>query len=154
MNTTPPTVAPLWRRFAAMGYDALLLLALSFGYGALMTFIAAKTGEKHEAWQPMFNGPLFFLSWLLLLIFFYVWFWRKSGQTLGMRTWRIQVVTRGQHTPPGWKQSLYRAITGAFSFCCLGVGYWFALFHPRRACLHDLISGTQVIVLPRPAKAK
>lgn len=133
-----------------MGYDALLLLALSFGYGALMTMIVAKTDDGHDAWQPMLNGPLFFLGWLLLLMLFYVWFWHKSGQTLGMRTWRIQVVNPQQHSPPGWRQSIYRSIAGIFSFFCFGAGYWFALFHPRRACLHDLLSGTQVVVLPKP----
>ncbi len=133
-----------------MGYDALLLLALSFGYGAVMTLIVARTGGDHDAWQPMFNGPLFFLSWLLLLMLFYVWFWHKSGQTLGMRTWRIQVVDNQQQTPPNWRQSIYRSLAGSVSFICLGAGYWFALFHPRRACLHDLLSDTRVVVVPKP----
>lgn len=135
-----------------MGYDALLLLALSFGYGAIMTLVVARTGADHDAWQPMFNGPLFFLSWILLLMLFYMWFWHKSGQTLGMRTWRIKLVSGQLQTPPGWRQCLYRSITGIFSFSCLGAGYWIALIHPQRACLHDLLSRTQVVVLPKPTK--
>lgn len=137
-----------------MGYDGLLLLALSFGYGAVMTFVVAKTSDQYKRWQPMFDGPLFFLSWLLLLMFFYVWFWHKSGQTLGMRTWRIQVVNRQQRTPPGWVQSVFRSIAGVCGFFCLGAGYWFALFHPQRACLHDLLSDTQVIVLPPKSSSR
>lgn len=154
MSTNTCPAAPLWRRFAALVYDSLLLLALTFAYAALATFIDVQVdGPVVHEYQPMFEGPWLLLGWILLIMFFYSWFWHKSGQTLGMRTWRIQLVSAAEGRPlPGWKQCIIRSLGGAASLSLLGLGYWYALFDPQRRCWHDRLSGTEVIVLPKPGK--
>ncbi len=156
MSTPGYPIAPLWRRFAALAYDCLLLLALTFAYAALATLVGVQLGESvtHD-YQPMFEGPWLLLGWVVLMVFFYSWFWHKSGQTLGMRTWRIQVVAVADGTsPPGWGQCMIRAAAGALSFGALGIGYWYAWLHPHRHCWHDQVSKTRVIVLPKPKTGK
>ncbi len=156
MSTLNYPIAPLWRRFAALAYDSLLLLALTFAYVALATFISVQLGEAvaHD-YQPMFDGPWLLLGWVALMLFFYIWFWHKSGQTLGMRTWQIQVVADTDSIRlAGWSQCIIRALTGVLSFAFVGAGYWYAWMNPRRHCWHDQISRTQVIVLPKPQKNK
>ena len=146
--------APLWRRFAAMGYDSLILLAISMAYGALVTAIGAQLSETSEDFQPMFatggSGELVTLGWLLTLAGFYIVFWRRSGQTVGMKAWRLQLV---QADNPSCQPSLLRcsqrAAWGLLSLVMLGAGYWYRWFNASGQCLHDKLTHTQVIVLPK-----
>ena len=73
----PP--ARLWRQFAAMVYDSLLIIALLFFSVGIL--VAINGGEAVEP-------NIAFKIYLVFVVFtFYAWFWRKSGQTLGMRVW-------------------------------------------------------------------
>ena len=38
---------------------------------------------------------------MFVLFTYYAWFWQKSGQTLGMRVWKIRIVTESGANP-GW----------------------------------------------------
>lgn len=142
--------APLWRRFAALTYDSLLLLALSLGYGGLITLLGALVAEQiADDYQPMFTGFWFPAGWVMTLVMFYCWFWRRSGQTLGMRTWRLQLVTLA--TPngsPRWSQCFQRAFWGFLALILGGAGYWYRFLDKKGDCLHDRLSRTRVIVLP------
>ena len=91
------TIAPLWRRFAAMFYDSLILLAISMAYGAVVTALGAiLLPPAEQDYQPMFEAgtlkELVTLGWLCTLVLFFSFFWHKSGQTVGMKAWRIQIV--------------------------------------------------------------
>ncbi|HMU67228.1 MAG TPA: RDD family protein, partial [Cellvibrionaceae bacterium] len=66
-QSSPPRSAPLWRRFAALGYDSLILMALSMGYGALITSVKVALGTPGHDYQPMLKSPLYFLGWLSVL---------------------------------------------------------------------------------------
>jgi len=83
--------ANLWRRLAAMGYDIFLLTGLSFAFGicALMLRSAVFSSPQSELEQP---GIIFQVSWLILLVGFYLYFWLKGGQTLGMRAWQLKLI--------------------------------------------------------------
>jgi len=70
----------LLRRFAAMIYDALLLLALWFM--ATLPYIAIRGGESVEVSGPLHAAYQFTL--LLVAYAFFVGFWRYRGRTLGM----------------------------------------------------------------------
>lgn len=139
--------APLWRRFAALFYDLLVLAALSMVYAALTIVIYVNiTGERGEAYTPMFEGSLFQLGWLALIIGFYVFFWHRGGQTLGMRAWRLHLESdHGQS--PNFKQCVLRCLTGPLAFGLAGFGYWWAWFDQDGLCWHDRMSRTRVVVL-------
>jgi uncharacterized RDD family membrane protein YckC len=143
----------LLRIFASMVYDSLLVAAISIAYGALMVGVRVAIFGQPEAghriqWS-LFAEIIITLGWLLTLMFFYVYFWQKFGQTLGMKTWRIQVVNTQTNQvisyPQAWKRSLAAVVSLAF----LGAGYWFSLIHPQHRLLHDLFSGTRLILLKK-----
>lgn len=142
--------APLWRRLAALLYDSFILLALSFFYGAVVTLFATLAGSHHDTYQPMFRHWSFTLGWALTLVAFYCWFWRKSGQTVGMRAWRLKVVDAHiPDTTPAWPKCLRRALLAAPLVLLGGIGYWFSFFDPQKRSLHDRMSQTRVILIPK-----
>lgn len=143
--------APLWRRFAALVYDGFILLAISLAYGAAVTAIAAATmGVRSDNYQPMFNHWLFTLGWVICLQGFYYVFWRKSGQTIGMRTWRIRLSdANNPNLLAGRTQCLLRLFLTPLLVLSGGAGYWYHFFDPRGDCLQDKLSRTQVLVVPK-----
>lgn len=145
--------AGLFRRLAAMVYDSLLLLGLSFVYGGLFAvsipnWLADEPVPLGElAYGPL--GRLFFqLGWLALIVGFFTYFWRHGGQTLGMRAWRLKVQTPDGQTI-SYQQCLLRCLLAALSMALAGLGYVWCLFDPQRQTLHDRLTHTQVIVLPK-----
>lgn len=137
----PP--ASLIKQLAAMIYDSLLLFALLFFATAI-----ALVFNHGEAIAP---NPWFSIYLLLTVFTFYAWFWHKSGQTLGMRAWKIRIVeeTGGN---PGWGRSYLRLCCALLSIACLGLGYWWRLFKPWT--WHDRLSGTQILDVSARAKAR
>lgn len=153
---TLPIGAPLWRRFAALIYDSLILLAISMAYGALATIIGATLGlgsPNAEQYQPMFStggiGELVLLGWILTLASFYIGFWQRSGQTVGMRAWRLCLIDLDTNKPPSLIRCSQRAAWGMLSLLLAGIGYWYQFFSPKGQCLHDKLTSTTVIVLPK-----
>lgn len=148
---THPSLA---RRFAAIGYDALILMAISMLYGFIVVGInLAVNGSPPMGERVSWGGlePLVFLGWLSTQIGFYCYFWRRTGQTVGMKTWRLQVITMDAHHPT-YKQCLTRSVLALISFSALGLGYWYALFDKNKQTLHDRLSKTQTILLPKKKK--
>ncbi|HRH78562.1 MAG TPA: RDD family protein [Cellvibrionaceae bacterium] len=150
-NQSPPTrSAPLWRRFAALGYDSLILMALSMGYGALITSVKVALGTPGQDYQPMLHSPLYFLGWLLVLVSFFLYSWCRSGQTIGMRAWRIQLIPQDSaQRALSIKQALARCLFGSLSMLALGAGYWYGWFNPEGNTWHDAMTQSRVIVIPK-----
>lgn len=142
--------APIWRRLAALVYDAFILLALSFLYGALLTAIATAAGSEARDYQPMFSGVLFPLGWVLTLAGFYCYFWHRSGQTVGMRTWHLKVVQEDGGRLPTFGQCVLRAAVAAPAVLLFGIGYLYGLRNSDRQTLQDRLSGTRVVLTPKP----
>lgn len=138
-NGNPP--AGLLKRFAAMGYDALLLVALGFlATAVLLPF----TGG--EAIPP---GSVFYPAWLALWAFLWLgWSWTHGGQTLGMRAWHLRLVTL-ESGPVSWRRALLRFVVAVPSLLLFGAGLWWALWEPRRRTWYDLAAGTLVVREPR-----
>jgi len=133
----PP--ASLMKQFAAMLYDSLLILAVLFLAAAIALLF--NRGEAIES-------SLLFNFYLLFTVFsFYAWFWHKSGQTLGMRAWKIRIVSEFGGNP-SWGISYLRLIFALLSLLCLGLGYLWRLFRPYT--WHDKLSQTRIIDLSSP----
>ncbi|MCR6651741.1 MAG: RDD family protein [Cellvibrionaceae bacterium] len=142
--------APIWRRLAALLYDSFILLALSFFYGALITLLATLAGEQPAEYQPMFKHWSFTLGWLLTLALFYIWFWQKSGQTVGMRAWRLKLVDHLDHErTPSWRLCALRALVAPLVILPAGIGYWYGFLNREKRCLHDRLSRTDVIQIAK-----
>ncbi len=153
-SPTPEFAAPgLPRIIAAMGYDCLLLAAISITYGALVVGVRVAIFGQPEAghrihWD-LLSGTFVTFGWFAVLMGFYMYFWHKFGQTLGMKTWRIQVVDSQTYQLPTYSQCGKRALGALLSLALLGFGYWSQLIHPKGRLLHDLLSGTQLILLKK-----
>jgi len=151
-----PSSAPVWRRLAALVYDVFILLAVSFLYGASATLVGTLLGWHQADYQPMFHHWSFSLGWVAILVAFYVWFWHKSGQTIGMRTWRLKLVEgreladgRGSQSTASWHTCLLRALVTPPLVLLGGVGYWYGLIDRQGLCLQDKLSRTSVILVAK-----
>ena len=94
------------------------------------------------------SGPLLQIPLALALAGFLVGFWTRSGQTLGMQSWRLRV-EREDGGLLHAKQALARLALAVLSFVCLGLGYWWILVDPQRRAWHDRLTGTRVVVVPK-----
>lgn len=146
--------AGLWRRLAAAVYDGLLLLAIWFvtGFAIAIAESAARPPNATGPIEPLLPpelGPYVTLPLLWVsAALFYGWFWRHGGQTLGMKTWRLRLVTADDR-PLGWSDCFARCAAGTFSWLLFGAGYLWVLLHGRS--WHDLATRTRVVVLPKDA---
>ena len=133
---------PLWRRFGAIIYDTLLLICIVF-----------------IAWQPVpllpdnlpdVLGRAIRLGYLISICFIFLgWFWCHGGQTLGMKAWKIKLINNNQleNHPVRWKSAWMRFIVATFSWLCLGIGFWWALFNSEKLTWHDQFSHTKLILV-------
>ncbi len=141
--------ALLLKRLAAMAYDGLILMAISLGYTAAVLFMKVQflgltlaTGEKAQM------GSIGFVGLVTLLLMFYCFFWRRFGQTIGMKAWRLKLINNNGD-PASLRQCLLRCIYAIISFLLFGIGYWWMLFGTESVTLHDKFSKTQVKQLPK-----
>jgi uncharacterized RDD family membrane protein YckC len=124
------------RRLAAIIYDLLLLCAILFVATALL--LPLNAGEAFTRQQ------FFYPIYLLIISFiFYGWFWTHGGQTLGLRAWRIKVLTLDQQ-PISWRQALLRFTTAIVSSLFFGLGFLWILFDKKQRSWHDYLSHTAV----------
>ncbi|SFN17445.1 Uncharacterized membrane protein YckC, RDD family [Dokdonella immobilis] len=139
--------APLWRRLAALLYDALVLVAIWMGAAALV--LLAFRGEVDVAHQP----PLyhFVLQGVLLVLtaLYFIVSWTRGGQTIGMRAWRVSILDAKGHFPDT-RRSLARFLLATGSALLLGVGFVWCLFDPDRRALHDILARTRMVHLHKP----
>jgi uncharacterized RDD family membrane protein YckC len=102
--------ASIWRRFAALVYDSLLLLAVLFlGTLALLPLTGGEsiTPQDSGAWE------LAYRAWVMLLTAgFFGISWTRRGQTLGMMSWKIRLL-RDDGTLLRWPRALLRLLLGA-----------------------------------------
>lgn len=141
--------APLLRRFAAMFYDFLLCLALALGTTALYVaikgwWIGSQALEAQVAAGTISQGSVLTILLLLVITFFFCYFWTRTGQTLGMQAWKVQILTREDKLPT-LGQSLIRLAGAAISFAAFGLGYFWMLFDREQLTWHERISGTRTI---------
>jgi len=124
-------------RLAALLYDLLLLIAvLFFSTAILLPF------NSGEATTP--SQLIYYRAYLIAVSFlYYGWFWTHGGQTLGLKAWKIKVLTANQY-PISWKQALLRFLAAAFSWSILGFGFLWILFDPNKRSWYDRLSQTAV----------
>lgn len=146
-------IAGVIRRIAALVYDAFLLFGLLVAPLFIATAIRSPRqnlpqGTVTHDLPPIAPKPVLLVYMIAVVVGFYVYFWRKSGQTLAMQAWRIRVDSNTGGRPT-WKQCFIRAAVGLISLLCGGMGYWWIWFDKQGASWHDRASNTRVVVLPK-----
>lgn len=145
-ETTPPVPSPgLARRLAALLYDSLLLVALWLATGAL--FLAISGGQLTAPDRPLWLLYGYRLALLGVTFGFYGWFWTHGGQTLGMRAWRLKLVST-DGGPVGWPAALRRFLAACVSLAALGLGFLWVVLDREHCAWHDRLSGTRMLLLP------
>lgn len=146
-----------------MLYEAFLLFSVVFVCALLFDLV---TQSRHA--MTLRHVRQF---WLFLVIgAYFVYFWTCSGQTLAMKTWRIQVRS-SQKNGLSVKQALVRyllawmlflpgmaighllQLTGWQSLGLIGLGMvaWLSptLLHGDAQFLHDRLARTQLVHVPK-----
>lgn len=132
----------LLRRLAAILYDSLLVGALFFM--ATVPFIAVRGGEPVETSENL----LYRVVLLVVLYVFFVGFWSRSGRTLGMQSWGLQLETVDGRIPSVAAASL-RFFAALVSLLPLGLGFLWQLWDPEKLTWHDRVSKTRLVYYPR-----
>jgi len=119
----------LARRTLVMLYDALVILALMMlATGPVLWIHPATLTAGKDFWYTLYLLAVWFL--------YLAWCWQHGGMTLGMRAWRVRLVTDNLQ-PMGWAQSGLRFVTSIVSGLPLGAGYFWSLFDRDNRAWHD-----------------
>ncbi len=92
------------RRIAAMFYDSILLFAILMACAVPFVILLDNTLISNTFYLFLFQA-----SMMLVWESYFVYCWRRGGQTLGMKAWKIKLVD-GDNRPLGFLQCLKRWI--------------------------------------------
>ncbi|MEZ5537459.1 MAG: RDD family protein [Thiolinea sp.] len=144
MSTGSAEPASFLRRLGAIFYDSMLFgVTVLFIGGIIATIVSRLLGMESIPPGSMLANLLFVINILLFFLLF-GWFWTHGGQTLGMRAWKIRVVT-ADNRPLDWQQAFFRFSAALFSWAVFGVGFLIAIFDPEKLGWHDRFSKTRLI---------
>jgi uncharacterized RDD family membrane protein YckC len=87
-QSTQPQPAGVLRRLGAMVYDALICVAVLFVPTFVLTAITSKVFDPSEVGLFAY---VYRAGELALLAAFFVFFWTRRGQTVGMQAWRLRI---------------------------------------------------------------
>lgn len=126
-----------------MLYESLLLV----GVWAALFFVPHLVVSM--VWQRV--APPWVLAAHLILAFgvYFVWCWRRAGQTLAMQTWRLQVIDASTGATLTLPRAVARYALCWPSLMFFGAGLLWSLFDRERQFLHDRLAGTRIVQLPR-----
>ena len=110
-------------------YDLLLLFSTLFFFTLpLMIF---SNGEG-------IGANIFYQLYLLVIIItYYLWFWIKHNQTLGMKSWKTYIISKDNKKGLSIKQCLLRILISLIG------GHLLLIFH--KESLQDIISKTKLV---------
>lgn len=146
----PP--ASFLRRFASWVYDlltgiAIAMLCVVFGYmitGLLLYFDWISIDGYQDMADYLADGYVFQIYLLLCLTGFFCYFWVNGGQTIGMRAWRLQLLTHDNQTV-----SLTQAVI-RFYASLAGLGnLWVLVDYKHRQSMQDHLAKTRTVVLTK-----
>ena len=155
------------RRLASMVYEALLLFGVVFIAGWLFDTLSQ---SRHAlTLRHARQGWLF-----VVLGAYFIFFWRRSGQTLAMKTWRVKLIAPGLPRIPLSKAVMRYLLAWMWFLPAMGLDYALGLkgwgsigvivvgmvlwgmtifINKDRQLLHDQLLGTRLISTTIPSIA-
>ena len=115
-----------------MLYDALVLLGI--WVLTIVLLVGTTGGAVAGLWVQ--------LLLLMEAYAFFLFFWTRRGQTLGMLAWRLRVIDGD--VPIGVRQAHLRMAGGILSLACLGLGHIWMLFDRRGRTWPDILSASSI----------
>ncbi len=136
--------ATLLRRLGACFYDAFLAFSLVFFMGLIYSAIFGveniQVNNKHLIFYQLYQ--------LTFLLFYFIFPWFKSGQTLGMKVWHIRLISNNNKEIT-LSQCFIRFFTSLISWGLLGLGFLVALMNSKHLTLHDKLSNSFLLYSPK-----
>lgn len=136
-----PEPASLLLRLLAMLYDLMVLIALWMVTAAIA--LAVTRGALDAA------HPVYRLVLLAVAAGYLVISWRYSGQTIGMRAWRLRLTGRDGGLPT-WSSASLRFAVSIVSLLAGGLGFVWCLIDARKRAWHDIAAGTELVRIAKP----
>lgn len=99
--------ANLWRRLMSLAYESLLLFGVTFAGMFCYMLVVRPANQAH------FQGlTLVYFQLYMAIVYgaYFVYCWRKSGQTLAMKTWGLKLVDASTGKKISWMQGVVRTI--------------------------------------------
>ena len=128
----------IWRRTASILYDTLLVLAI-----LIIMSIPFFSFNLEENFSLKIIVQIYYY---LITQYFFVWFWVNNEGTLGMKTWKIKIVSEDGNKIT-YKEAIIRFNTAILSFIFFGLGFLISFLRKDKKCLHDFISKTVLVKL-------
>ena len=128
----------IWRRSASILYDSLLVLAVLIVMS--LPFFSFNLEENLSL------KIIVQIYYYLITQYFFVWFWVNNEGTLGMKTWKIKIVSEDGNKI-SYIEAIIRFNAAIFSFIFFGLGFLMCFLRKDKKCLHDFISKTVLIKL-------
>lgn len=143
--------AGLMRRLAALLYDGFLVAAIWMLIGFVLQLVVGPGTNELVDGVVKTDPVLNIITFTLMVVSasgFYLWFWRRSGQTLGMMSWRLKLVS-SQNQPIHFQQGLLRYVLAWPAFFIAGLGYLWLYIDENGDAIHDKLSLTKVVIVPK-----
>lgn len=135
-----PIVAPLWPRFGALVYEGVLLFGVVFLASWIFTVVF---GDATQGLKRTVHA--LYLAAVIGLYFVYCW--RRSGQTLPMKTWGLRLERHdGARLAVG--QAVFRYVLAVAGLLGGATGFLWAFVDRDRQFLHDRLMGTRIVRAP------
>lgn len=134
------------RRLAAMLYDAVLLFGMLMIAVTLVVVpydLLTGTPFPHEERVHTLGLQLYLIGVVCL---FFGFFWTRGGQTLGMRSWRFQMM-REDGSALRWRDAGVRLGWTALCLTPAGAGFFWMLVDRDRLTCYDRLSRTRPVML-------
>ena len=126
-------------RLLALTYDFFPVLALWFATAGIFTLLHG------DAVRGGWLGGLEFVVMWVVAGLYATASWRRGGQTIGMRPWRLRVESAGDGGNASWRALWLRYAVGSVSLLLAGAGFWWAWINPGKLTWHDRASGTRIL---------
>lgn len=123
-------------RIGVIFYDTILLAAVLFLAGVITAPVFNITMQ-----HPLY--PLFVFYIYVVAFIFFAWFWTHGGQTLGLKTWKLKVVSKDGGAVT-WKQAFLRYLSSLICWLSFGAGFLWIYTNKDRLAWNDLWSDTQI----------
>ena len=128
----------IWRRSASILYDSLLVLAV--------LIIMSLPFFSFNLEENLSLKIIVQIYYYLITQYFFVWFWVNNEGTLGMKTWKIKIVSEDGNKI-SYIEAIIRFNVAILSFIFFGLGFLMCFLRKDKKCLHDFISKTVLIKL-------
>lgn len=120
-----------------MFYDTLIVMAILIIGTVFSLFLTqGKPIPPHTFYYQ------FFLTGLWAS--FFIGFWSRGGQTIGLRAWHLKVVTWDDQNL-SFKQAAIRLLLATLLILLGGIGLVWSLFDKQGLTLYDRLSKTKLI---------